>query len=499
MEEPANYFAKSISWSIVAKLFNAAVKFLTLPILLAYYGREDFGLIAIAVSVNAYLQLLDMGINTGAIKFFSQWISNKNYTLVDSVARTSITFYTLIGIINAVILLLVAFFGLSFFSIDASQNEKLFQLLVILAFFSIINWTASVFNQLLIADSKLSYIQKINLFTSVLTLAAACLAVYLELSIQVYFLLFTIFNTLGIIPLAVKAKKDRLITYFKLGVDWVNFRQILAYSSAILVMAIFQMSAVKLRPIVLGIFSDDGIGVVADFRILETITTFIISMGSMSTSIFLPKASGLIHQGNKHKISEFAYKSTKFTSVFACVLCFPFILCSKEIISLYVGDEFLPLSNWLILWVCTVLMFLHNSPVASLVLATGKTRMLVYSTAIACIMSIIFNAFYAKDMGVGSAVIGYFIYILIVMSYYYTYFNNKILGLNTLRVLQSFIVPTALAFLAMAFVMFIPIHFSSLIMVIGAKTGLWLFIYGLVLTFFKVVHFNELLTKIGVK
>lgn len=496
MTESFGYFAKSISWSVIAKLFNAAVKFSTLPILLAYYGRDDFGLIAIAISVNAYLQLLDMGVNTGAIKFFSKWISNKEFKLLDSVAKTSFTFYGFIGLSNAIILLFISFFCLGFFSIGEHQEEKLFQLLIILAFSSVISWIGSVFNQLLIADSKLSYVQKVNLLTSILTLISAWIAVYNDMSLQAYFLFFTIANTISIIPLAIKAQKDKLITSFKFGRDWDNFRKILRYSSAILVMAVFQMSAVKLRPIVLGIFSVDGIGIVADFRILETITAFIISMGSMSTSIFLPKTSGLILQGNQDKISDFAYSATKYTAIFSCLLCFPFILCSGEIISLYVGEEYLRLTRWLILWLSTILLFLHNGPVASLVLATGKTRMLVYSSAIACIISIVLNASLVNRFGVGSAVIGYLVYIIIQMSFYYFYFDSKVLGLNSIKVFKSFIVPTGLAFFVASIVVTIPVFFHNLVFIIAFKTVLWGLLYILILGFFKVIDCREILVKI---
>ncbi|MCI0922717.1 lipopolysaccharide biosynthesis protein, partial [Sphingobacterium rhinopitheci] len=473
MKNSSNYFAKSISWSIISNLSNALIKFITLPLLLTYFGRDDFGLITIAVSVNAYLQLLDMGVNTGAINFFSKWIANNENKLLDSVARTSITFYTIIGAINSIALLIVAFYGLHFFKIDPNHEHELFYLFIILAIFSIFNWAGSVFNQLLIADSKFSYVQKIKLLSTVLSLIVTFYVIYFRCSLQVYFFLFTVSNSIVIIPLAIVSKKNKLISNFKLGTDWKNFNIILKYSSAILLMAIFQMSAVKLRPIVLVMFSNNGAGVVADFRILETITAFIISMGSMSTSIFLPKTSSLIQNCDVEKINEFAYVGTRYTSIFTCLICFPFILCGKEILSLYVGIEYEHLYYWLVLWVITIVLFLHNGPAASLVLATRKTRMLVFSSAIACVISIVVNSYLAPYFSVGSAVIGYAIYVVIQMMFYYFYFNNRILKLNSFKVFKAFLYPTFLASVIYFAVNIFEFNFQNLYLVVIFKLGLW--------------------------
>ena len=72
--------------------------------------------------------------------------------------------------------------------------------------------------------------------------------------------------------------------------------------------------------------------------------------------------------------------------------------------------------------------------------------MLVYSSAIACIISLMVNAVLITDFGVGAAIIGFIVYTMIQMSFYYFYFNNKVLNLESLKVFKSFIVPTLLGF-----------------------------------------------------
>ena len=100
MGNKLGYFAGSFLWGASAKVLDAAIKFLTIPLLLHYFGKENYGILTLAIATNAYMQLLDMGMNTGGVKFFSQWIAAGNYQMIDRVARTNISFYLLIGLLN---------------------------------------------------------------------------------------------------------------------------------------------------------------------------------------------------------------------------------------------------------------------------------------------------------------------------------------------------------------------------------------------------------------
>lgn len=494
-----NYVVSSFLWGVVAKILDAGIKFISVPFLLSYFGKQEFGLIALATSVNAYLQLLDMGVNTGAIKFFSEWIGEKKFEVLDSVARTSILFYGVVGAINSLVLVLIAHWGLHSFSVTAQQESVLRGMLLTLSLFSTINWISSVFSQLITANENLAFIEKINIGRSLLSLAVIGLTIHQRLSVELYFLGFTIVNSVAICPLFLKAKNDGLIKHFIPKKDWDNFKKIFRYSLAIIAMGIFQMSATKLRPIVLGLFSYKGIEIITDYRVLETITIFIISIGGMFISIFIPKSAKLLMENDREKLRSFAYQATSYTSIVCCFLCVPFVTCGTEILSLYVGKQYSYLNNWLTLWVLTILFSLHNSPVASLVLATGKTKMLVYSSGLACIISLILNAVLVNSLGVGSAVVGYCIYIVIQMSFYYFYFNRKILGLDSFLIFKAFIIPAALSLFSAFLVNLLPFSYDSVVFQVIAKLTFWtlLFITGLFAS--RIVTFRDILTLRGYK
>lgn len=492
MENKLKYFTGSFSWGVIAKLLDAAIKFLTIPLLLSYFGKENYGLLTLAIATNAYMQLLDMGMNTGGIKFFSQWLASGKYDMINRVARTNISFYLLIGLLNSIILIVLGIWGEGLFKVTPEQFITFRCLLYILAAFSIVNWLTFVFNQLLIADEKISFTQQMLCVKSIIGLIVIGATITFKWSILQYFLCYLLANASVIFPYYYSCRKRKLIRSIIPTFYWKDFEVVFKYSLAILAMSVFQFTATYSRPLILGMFSNDGVGILTEYRVVEVFPIFIISLGGMLITIFLPKTSKAIQSNNRGKIEQIAYKGTRYTSVIVSLLCFPVMLSARELLELYVGEGYTYLSLWLVLWVFTLALYLHNSPVSSLVLATGKTKMLVYSSAISCVVSIVINALLTNKYGVGSAVIGYLVYIIIQVSFYYLYFNNKVLGLKSFKVFKAFIIPTSLGFIVFLIVQFMGIEADLIIFQLLLKTVIWVGAYLLLLGFFRVLDIKGL-------
>ena len=92
-----NYYISSFFWSTLTKVVNALVGFISVPLLIGIYGKGNYGVLALATSCNAYMHILDLGINTGAVRFFSQWRTEGKHDMIGKVAHTNITFYGIIA------------------------------------------------------------------------------------------------------------------------------------------------------------------------------------------------------------------------------------------------------------------------------------------------------------------------------------------------------------------------------------------------------------------
>ena len=164
----SNYYFSSFIWTTIAKVLTALFEFLTVPILLGIWGKSGYGIIVLATSFNGYMQLLDLGMNVGAVKHFSQWLVENKRDILERVYRTNLTFYLLISLLNAIILILTGIFGRELFSINENDFLQLRYCLYILAFFSFLNWSSAAFNQLLIADKQMAFTMQMQCIQAVL-------------------------------------------------------------------------------------------------------------------------------------------------------------------------------------------------------------------------------------------------------------------------------------------------------------------------------------------
>lgn len=441
------YFLSSFFWSTLSKVLNAVFGFVSVPLLLGYFGKADYGLLSIATACNGYMHLMDLGMNTGAIKFFSQWEAEGKRDKVYRVSRTNITFYFIVSVVNVIGLVALAIWGENLFSISREQFEQLRICFFILAIFSSISWVTTAYNQLLTAYRKIDFTMIIQCLIVILKGGLITSVLLFGLSLSQYFFYLTLLISGAIIPYAIKCKKDGLIDSFKPATYWSDFKVVLSFSLSIFALSLFQVTATQSRPIILSVFSNDGASSVADFRVLEVIPQFIITVCGTFTGIFLPKSSEMLIQNSKDEIQQYVNNWTIKTTILVCLLCFPFIVGSYNIISAYVGDNFAYLGKWLRLWCVFLIIQMHSTPAFSFVLANGRTKVLVYSTAVACILSMIVNAILCNVIPVGSAVVGYIIYMLCLIGIYYGYLYRKYLELNTWEIFKSFFKPFMLGLL----------------------------------------------------
>lgn len=497
-----SYYISSFFWSTFAKVLNAILGFISVPLLLGYFGKADYGLLSIAMACNGYMNLLDLGMNVGAVKYFSHWKAEGRMDLLLKVAHTNITFYVLIAIVNAIGLFALGLFGEGLFAVTHDQFIQLRTCLFTLAFFSIFSWTTTAFNQLLVADKQMAFTMKVQSVQVVLKMLLIFIVVWGGLSLSIYFFFLTFIVALLILPYAMKCLKCNLIENLKPRFYWKEFRVVLIFSLSIFALSLFQVTSTQSRPLLLSIFATNGAEAVADFRIIEVIPMFVIMIGGTFSGVFLPKSSELVAKKDQKKIEDFAYKWTRMTTILANILCFPFILCAEDVLTAYVGSEYKHLYIWLIIWLVSTLLQIHTTPANSLIYAYGKTRMLVIATAVSCVLSLFINISLCKYLDVGSAVIAYFAYIIILLIFNYVVFYRKLMSLNRKAMVTAFLYPTMIGATVLLVVSFVSIRADwfdcfnlriAYIIVCVLKALLWLIPYIGLLIIFKLLNIRELI------
>lgn len=430
-----------VIWTTIVNIVNAIYGFIAVPILIHHFGKAEYGLIGLAMSINIYMNLMDMGVNSTNVRFFSNWLVLKNNDKLQKGFQTSLSFYGIIGLINVFILLIISFFSNDIFNISFEQNIILKHLLYILAISAFCQWISSCFDQLIKATENIAWIQKRTLMTKILMIIVLAATVWMNLSIEQYYFC-TCLAALAIVPMSIKKiKKEIHFIDFTPKWDRNIFKEMLPYCLNIFSFSLFQFSFYNLRPIFLGI--QGTVESVADYRILNGIIGIVTMLGGAFVGILLPSTSKIIANHDKKAYYRMAYDGTKYISIMICLCCFGMMAIGKEVITLYVGISYLYLIPWFNIWLlCT--LGTHNQAISSLIFAGNDIRAVSYSSAIASIAGLLVAWFLIPSYQIGGVCIAFAIYSIIQLLFYYLYYWPYKMKINSKKIFIISFIPYAI-------------------------------------------------------
>lgn len=440
-----------VIWSTIVNVINALYGFIAVPILINHFGKAEYGLIGLAMSVNVYMNLMDMGFNSTNVRFFSTWLAQNKHERLLKGFQTSLSFYSIIGLINAGILVVVALFSNSIFNVTTDQDNILKHLFYILAISAFCQWFSSCFDQIIKATENVAWIQKRTLVTKILMILALVSTVWFDFSIELYFIL-TSLAQLAIVPMSVGMIR-RQIPYISFMPKWdkQSFREMLPYCMNIFSFSLFQFSFYNLRPVFLGI--QGAVESVADYRILNGIIGIITMLGGAFIGILLPSTSKVIANHNKEAFYKVAYDGTKYISILICFCCFGMMSVGTEVLTLYVGKSYLYLIPWFNLWLlCTLVT--HNQAISSLILAGDDIRAISYSSIVASVVGLILSWVLIPKYQIGGVCIAFAVYVIIQLLFYYCYYWPFKMGINSWVVFYKNFLP----YLILGYILYEGIH-----------------------------------------
>lgn len=423
-----------VVWSTIVNMVNAVYGFIAVPILINHFGKAEYGLIGLAMSVNVYMNLMDMGFNSTNVRFFSTWLAQNKHERLLKGFQTSLSFYSVIGLINAVVLLVVACFSNAIFNVTTAQDTILKHLFYILAVSAFCQWFSSCFDQIIKATENVAWIQKRTLVTKILMIVALVSTVLFDFSIEMYFIL-TCLAQLAIVPMSIGMIKKQ-IPYISFMPKWdkQSFREMLPYCMNIFSFSLFQFSFYNLRPVFLGI--QGSVESVADYRILNGIIGIVTMLGGAFIGILLPSTAKVVANHDKASYYKVAYDGTKYISILICFCCFGMMSVGPEVLTLYVGKSYLYLISWFNLWLlCT--LGTHNQAISSLILAGDDIRAISYSSIVASVVGLILSWILIPQYQIGGVCIAFAVYCIIQLLFFYCYYwpikmkiNSRIVLLN---------------------------------------------------------------------
>ncbi|MFL2746744.1 MAG: lipopolysaccharide biosynthesis protein [Gammaproteobacteria bacterium] len=413
-------------WGMFSTVVAGVVQLMIVPLLIGTYGKANYGLMMLAFSIFTYLRLLDFGMLSGSIRYGAMWLSTDKSERIESLFQTNVFFFAVIGFLSALILIWLGNNAGNLFNLNPEQESLFKWMMWILAFNAVLDCLSTVFNILFSAHQEVAWIGKTVTVKNIVLIATILYVVTFNISLIWYFLTHTIASIAQfLLYLVVSYRKKLLFTdYLKPKFNKNIFKEVFSYSLSLFSMRVFQISALYLRPIMIGIVTVDSVLIIADYTIIQTICTLVIAFSGVFAQILLPLMSKSIALEEHEKISQILHRGTKYISIFVVSLICILVINIEQILELYVGSEYTHLSSWAIVALITLLS-LHSAPVSSFIMASGRLTPLIIFSALNAMASLGLIALLVPEYDVGGAIISFLIYTIFQQSFIYGFYIRK--------------------------------------------------------------------------
>ena len=391
-----------------SRAVDGAVRFLTVPLVLAYFGRADFGLIALAFSMQAFLAVADFGFSMNAIRRLSGLLKDQDYAQVDALARAAAFFYACVGSVNLVLLLVVGWYGAAWFELSPHHAEQFFWMMAALGLSSAVGWAFSIHRQILQAAGLVGWDEAINLGGTLAMLLATWATLQFEFSPAVYFALVLL---PAWIPIMLRARKVvRMVPRLRIGfvADWQRFKPLVGTSLWLFVLMAGELIANHVRPLMLA--REAGLEQVAEFRVLQQIAGFALLLLSGVMSVVYPTIARLDAANAQARIDAVLTVGSRLLLWGHIGLLVTMAFLSELILRAYVGAEFVHLAPALAIWLVSLVAY-HNSILSSLVIARGSLAPITIGAVVNALASLVLLQLLAAEHGVFAAVWAYTTYL----------------------------------------------------------------------------------------
>lgn len=408
--------ARNLALVTGSRVLDGAVRFFTVPIILGHFGKTDFGLIALAFSFHVFLTIADFGISVNAVRRISELFLQQRFDEIARLAHSATFFYTLVGVVNLLVVLAVGAFGQDWFQLDERRAHAFFWMMLALGASSAITWAASIYRQILHATSQVGWDESINLVSSLLTVGVVALTVLLDLGVAVYFVLVLL---PPLVPTALRVRRaQRTIAGLRPGLsaDWSRFRPLVGTSLWLFSMSLSELLANSLRPIILA--QQSGLDSVGDFRIIQQVAGFATLLLGGFMSVLYPAVARLDAADDHERLAAALSKGSRLLLWAHLGALIPLAFVAEPMLRLYLGRSFSGLSGPLAVWLLTLVAY-HNTVISSLILARGRIGWLSLSSACSAALTLAAAYVLAPRFGVAAMVASYAVYMAIQLAVVY--------------------------------------------------------------------------------
>jgi O-antigen/teichoic acid export membrane protein len=459
-------------------MVGVVLNFIATPYIFHKMGVDSFGIYVLITALISYLTIMDFGIGQSIIKFISEFHAVRQYDKINLLINNALTLLVFVGITVALLILFFNTSLISFFKIPqilyANTYKAIIYASVVFFFTFIIIGLSSVINGL----QRFDISSKITLGTNITLLIATIVILYSGGTLPTIMLVnvFVLLGSLFIYLNRINKLIPKYRFYFQLK------KEILApplrYGGYLIISRLSYLALTQIDK--LFIASIMGAAAVSYYAVpTRLLNALLLGIGTIG-AVLTPRMSELTKSGSRNMQVELYINATYYLVLFSTPVFLIFILLSKRVMGLWMGNEFAE-QSWFLMSVIGFSYYLSATVniLWSVALGMGKSKQQAFFTLIVIIIT--FTALYpmTKEWGLKGAA---FAVLLSSVSVPLTFFymNRKFFFVGNKRFFcKIFLVPFVASFSCVlatwklntalndSFFSFITLSFSILIIYAG--------------------------------
>jgi len=419
MGKSLKLFKNTVS-NVGFKIITMGLGFISLPIVIANVGVEEYGLLTLSNTIIGYFFLFNMGFPTGVTKYIAEYQAQGKTEEVNDVINSSILFYIIIGFTVMILVTgFVYFGGVSVFNITEKNRDTAETMLYLAAVWSFFSWPL---NNLLEGIFKgYQEFPKFNISNASGVLLSYVITITLALFEQHIIVIQLGQFSAALLRWSIQFYLLKNITEgYKINFSQKvlkKFKTIFSFSSQILLQKIFDLVTNRSHNIIIGVFL--SVEMVTAFVVVRKTYIIIQNISSMTYSALMPFVSDMKARNEDVYLKKLFFKGSQLNNIVISILIVTLFLITPAFLNLYLGDQFNQYATISQIYLLSLFLTHTRAFLGPYAIGIGQvkilTRISVFNSTLQLISSIllvniigfdgIIYSFFIK--GAGSVILGY--------------------------------------------------------------------------------------------
>lgn len=427
---------------IIKIVITAGIMLILTSLLLNNLGKTNYGIIALFTSLNQYVGLLVLAISGTIFKFVSIEY-NKDNNLEETNKYYSTSFYSLVTIISVlffIVLILSPYIGSILNVENYTETTRHFFLLSIFSF--LLTSIVSIFVVAPMIKHKFYLNDYANVISKISQFVLVLILIYFahNLNLITYGYSLVLFSVLYLLFSILISR--RIIPELKISLKFFSFshlKEILSMGAKVLLNNLGILLYTNTDIIIISIFL--GTAYVSEYSVSLQLALFIALIGSVVSRLYNPQISSLISKEKYKYLGRYIVMNSKIFLIFVGIFFILITSLSKEILFLWLGNDFIDMYKYVIL--LAIYQLFHQSTVLFFMYFTlaNKLTIPLITTIIAGIINIILSIAIVKFTNFGLTGV---IFITILTVFFKTIFFNSyytchLLGINFINLMTMYL------------------------------------------------------------